>query len=86
MSACILAVDPLERIVFTDALVGGWRPAAQSFITAVISLQDHPSGTSYTARVMHKDAADRARHEELGFYDGWATVIGQLASLVEPTA
>ena len=32
---------------------------------------------------MHKSGADRAMHEELGFYDGWGTVIGQLAALVE---
>src|SRR4029453_6571056 len=29
LSACFLAVDDLERIVFTNALVGGWRPAEQ---------------------------------------------------------
>jgi uncharacterized protein YndB with AHSA1/START domain len=35
---------------------------------------------------MHKDGADRARHEELGFYDGWGTVTAQLAALVEKAA
>ena len=83
MSACFLAVDNLERIVFTDALIGGWRPAEQPFMTAIITLRDHPMGTEYVAHAMHRNSADRNRHEELGFYDGWGTVTEQLARLVE---
>lgn len=78
------AVNPeLERIVFTNALVGGWRPAEQPFITAIIRLADHPLGTEYSAHVMHKSRADRDQHQELGFDDGWGTVLQQLAELVE---
>jgi uncharacterized protein YndB with AHSA1/START domain len=83
ISGCFLAVDDLERIVFTNALVGGWRPAEEPFITAVITLKDQPMGTEYTAYAMHKSGADRAMHEKLGFHDGWGTVIEQLAVLVE---
>jgi uncharacterized protein YndB with AHSA1/START domain len=83
LSACFLAVDDLERIVFTNALVGGWRPAEKPFMTAIITFEDHPMGTDYVAHVMHKDNADRNRHEELGFYDGWGTVAEQLAALAE---
>lgn len=83
MKACFLAVDSLERIVFSDALVGGWRPAEQPFMTAIITLRDHPMGTEYVAHAMHRNSADRNRHEELGFYDGWGTVTEQLANLVE---
>ena len=80
---CYLAVDHLERIVFTDALLGGWRPAEHPFMTAVITFRDHPDGTEYTASAMHRSPADRQRHDELGFYDGWGTVTAQLAGLVE---
>lgn len=83
LNACFLAVEEGERIVFTNALVGGWRPAEQPFITAIITLRDHPMGTDYVAYVMHKNNADRTMHEELGFYDGWGTVVEQLAKLVE---
>lgn len=86
LNACFLAVDAMERIVFTNALVGGWRPAEQPFMTAIITLRDHPDGTDYTAHVMHRNAADRNLHEELGFYDGWGTVIEQLARLAEQRA
>ena len=83
LSACFLAVDPLERLVFTNALLGGWRPAEQPFMTAIITFKEHALGTDYTAHVMHKSNADRNQHEELGFYDGWGTVIEQLARLLE---
>ena len=83
LSACFLAIDDLERIVFTNALVGGWRPAEQPFMTAIITLKDHPQGTDYVAHAMHKSNADRNMHEEMGFYDGWGTVTAQLAELVE---
>lgn len=86
VSACFLAVDDLERIVFTNALVGGWRPAEGYYptaLTAIITLRDHPLGTDYVAQVMHKNDADRDTHKEMGFYEGWGTVVGQLARLVE---
>ncbi|AHK30754.1 hypothetical protein OPAG_03861 [Rhodococcus opacus PD630] len=83
ISGCFLAVDELERIVFTNSLVGGWRPAEQPFMTAIITLNDHPTGTEYVAHVMHKNNADRNTHEEMGFYDGWGTVTEQLAELAE---
>jgi len=86
LSACFLAVDDLERIVFTNALVGGWRPAEQPFMTAIITLRDHPVGTEYGAHVMHRSNADRNMHEEMGFFDGWGTVIEQLATLAERRA
>jgi uncharacterized protein YndB with AHSA1/START domain len=83
LTACFLDIVPEERIVFTDALTAGWRPAANGFVTAVITFRDHPDGTAYSALAMHKDRSDRDRHEDLGFHDGWATVTAQLAELVE---
>jgi uncharacterized protein YndB with AHSA1/START domain len=83
MNACFLDVAEGERIVFTDTLTGGWRPAEQPFMSAVISFADHPDGTDYRAHVMHKSRADRDRHVELGFHDGWGTVARQLAALAE---
>nr|WP_314262038.1 SRPBCC family protein [uncultured Devosia sp.] len=83
MDACYLAVDERRRIVFTNALTGGYRPAAQPFITGVITLEDHADGTLYRALAMHKNPDDRTKHAELGFYDGWGAVTEQLAGLVE---
>lgn len=86
LDACFLAVDDHERIVFTNSLVAGWRPAENPFMTAIITLKDHADGTDYAAHVMHRSKVDRSMHEEMGFYDGWGTVIGQLAGLVEGRA
>ncbi|MBW0366319.1 SRPBCC family protein [Ensifer adhaerens] len=85
IDACFLAVDEFSRIVFTDTLVAGWRPAENAFMTAIITLSDHPAGTEYAAHVMHRSGADRKMHEEMGFHDGWGTVAGQLARFVEQT-
>jgi uncharacterized protein YndB with AHSA1/START domain len=86
MRGCFLALDDRERIVLTNALVAGWRPAEQPFMTAIITLRDHPKGTDYVAHVMHKTSADRAMHVDMGFYDGWGTVVEQLAMLAEQRA
>ncbi|ATB39004.1 glutathione S-transferase [Cystobacter fuscus] len=83
LRGCFLAIDELERLVFTNSLVGGWRPAEEPFMTAIITLREHPLGTDYVAHVMHKSNADRNLHEKMGFYDGWGTVTEQLARLVE---
>jgi uncharacterized protein YndB with AHSA1/START domain len=83
VTGCFLAVDEMERIVFTDTLLGGWRPAEHSFLTAVITFKDHADGTDYSAYAMHKSQADRENHEKMGFHDGWGTVTRQLAELVE---
>jgi len=82
-----LDVVPMERIVFTTALTEGWRPAIPWLaMTAIITLTDHADGTDYSAVVKHADQETRDRHEELGFYDGWGTVIEQLAAIVEKRA
>jgi uncharacterized protein YndB with AHSA1/START domain len=52
-------------------------------MTAEITLHDHLDGTDYRVVVRHADPAARARHEELGFADGWGAVTGQLAALAE---
>lgn len=83
INGCFLAVDDQQRIVFTDQLVAGWRPAESGFVTAVITMRDHPDGTDYTATALHRSRADRDKHDELGFHDGWGTVTRQLAELVE---
>ncbi|MFE8601225.1 SRPBCC family protein [Archangium gephyra] len=83
LRGCFLAIDELERLVFTNSLVGGWRPAEEPFMTAIITLREHPQGTDYVAHVMHKSNADRTMHEKMGFHDGWGTVTEQLARLVE---
>lgn len=86
VSGCFLAVDHEQRLIFTDALTAGFRPSAQPFLTAVMTFRDHPDGMEYEAYAMHNNLADRDRHAEMGFFDGWNTVAEQLAQLVEKQA
>ena len=85
VDGCFLVVDPLQRLVFTNAVDSEWRPAAPEPVpmTAEITLADHADGTDYRVIVRHADPAARKRHEELGFMDGWGTVTDQMAALVE---
>jgi uncharacterized protein YndB with AHSA1/START domain len=76
---CFLEIVPEARIVSTSMLTGGWRPQSPWLgLTAVITMADEDGGTRYTARVMHKDANDSKRHEEMGFYEGWGICLEQL--------
>ena len=88
MDASFLVVDDGERLVFTNAVDSRWRPTRPDPIAMVaeIVLRDHPDGTDYRVVVRHGDPAARARHEELGFFDGWGAVTGQLAAFVEGAA
>lgn len=85
LDACYLDVEAGRRLVFTNTLLGGWRPADDPFVamTAVVTLDDHDLGTLYRAVVKHKSPEARDKHAELGFHDGWGTVARQLAELVE---
>lgn len=80
---CFLEVIEQQRIVFTDALRGGWRPNEEAFLSAVITMDDHPDGTLYSATDLHKNDADRQKHADMGFLDGWGTAIEQLGKLAE---
>ncbi len=85
VDATFLVVEELERIVFTNAIDSAWRPASPDPVamTAEITLSDHPDGTDYRVIVRHGDPAARARHQELGFADGWGSVTAQLAGVAE---
>jgi len=88
MDASFLVVDDLERLAFTNAIDSRWRPVRPDPIAMVaeILLDDHPEGTDYRVVVRHGDPAARARHEKLGFFDGWGSVTEQLATLAEKVA
>jgi uncharacterized protein YndB with AHSA1/START domain len=84
---CYLEIIKNERLVWTDRLEPGFRPARKSSVhglsgfTAVISMEAHGKGTRYTAIVIHKDAEDRKIHEEMGFHDGWGKATEQLVEV-----
>jgi uncharacterized protein YndB with AHSA1/START domain len=83
---CFLEVVEGEKVVWTTALLAGFRPApvqgegcAGLAMTAVITFEDAGGGkTRYRAVAMHRSEADRDTHEKMGFHEGWGTVAGQL--------
>lgn len=77
---CYLEVVPLRRLVWTDALVAGYRPSAKAFMTAIITLEAHGTGTRYTATALHGSAESRKQHEAMGFTKGWGTALDQLVA------
>jgi uncharacterized protein YndB with AHSA1/START domain len=90
---CFLEVVENRRLVWTSALLPGYRPQilkqgdtchdAFTF-TAVITLEDHPQGTKYSALIVHADEESRKKHEDMGFYGGWGAALDQLVALVKP--
>ena len=80
---CYLEVVPLQRLVFTDALLPGFRPSPKPFMTGILTLAPHGTGTRYIATVLHQDEATRKRHEEMGFANGWGTALDQLVAYVK---
>lgn len=77
-----LELVPDARIVFTDAYLRAWEPAAKPFFTGIVTFEPEAGGTRYTARARHWSAADRAAHESMGFHEGWGRCADQLAALV----
>lgn len=82
-TGCYLLVESGKRIVFTDALLPGFRPAESSFMTASILIEKHQDGTKYTAVAKHKSEADRQTHIDMGFHDGWSTALEQLVAYAQ---
>lgn len=78
---CILVVEPQRRLVWTDGLGPDFRPNAEAFLTADITMEPVPGGTRYRALVRHKSPQDRTKHEEMGFFQGWSTCLTQLEEL-----
>ena len=80
-----LEVVPNRTIVFSNAFTAGWIPQ-DPFMVVLVTFEPEGAGTRYTARVRHWSEEARARHEAMGFEQGWSTVAGQLAALAEADA
>jgi uncharacterized protein YndB with AHSA1/START domain len=78
---CVLLAEPAARLVWTDAVGPEFRPNAEAFMTVDITMQAQAGGTLYRAVVRHKSDADRQKHAEMGFHDGWGTCLAQLDAL-----
>lgn len=86
---CILVAEPNKRLIWTDALLPEFRPVetpasgAGMLFTAMIILEPMGNKTKYTAIAKHKDEADRKKHEEMGFHQGWGICADQMEKLMK---
>jgi uncharacterized protein YndB with AHSA1/START domain len=46
-------------------------------------LEPSGTGTRYIATAIHRDEAGRKKHEEMGFHDGWGTVVSQMVEYIK---
>jgi uncharacterized protein YndB with AHSA1/START domain len=87
-TGCFLEVVEGEKIVWTSALLPGYRPAADVAdcggfpFTAVLTFEDEGGGrTRYRAVALHRNSADRETHARMGFHEGWGQCADQLAEV-----
>lgn len=79
-----LEIRPEQRLVFTDGYAEGWKPSADPFMTAILELApEADGGTSYTATARHGTAEKARAHKEMGFHEGWNTVVDQLVDYAQ---
>jgi uncharacterized protein YndB with AHSA1/START domain len=83
---CYLEIVPNERLVFTDALLPGFRPAPEPFFTGILQLERRGAGTHLIAIARHGNVETRKSHEEMGFHQGWGTVIDQMVEHIKSGA
>ena len=84
-TGCYLEVIKNARLVWTSALLPGFRPVFSSStstvdfpFTAMLEFATQGNGTKYTATVIHADEAGRQKHVDMGFHEGWGTALDQL--------
>lgn len=84
-TGCYLEIIPGERLVWTAALTTGYRPQPGPMpFTAILELRPNGSGgCQYRAIAIHQDPAGAKQHSEMGFHEGWATVVDQLVDHIE---
>ena len=93
-TGCYLEIISNEKLVWTNALEPGFRPAelpesspghecAEFLMTATILLEAVASGTKYTAHVMHANKEARIAHEKMGFKEGWGACLDQLVAIIK---
>lgn len=88
---CYLEIVPNKKLVWTNTLEPGYRPAKPSggkasvsfLFTAVVSIEAHGEGSKYSATVIHGSEADCKTHDAMGFQDGWGKAFDQLVAYMK---
>lgn len=86
-SGCYLEIIPNKKLVWTNMLWSGFRPANDVkmgfHFVATLLLEKTNNGTFYKAVVCHADEEGRKKHEAMGFQEGWGAAFNQLVELLQ---
>ena len=78
----ILAFEPNQRFVFTDAFTVGWHPSGP-FMVGLFEIAPDGEATRFTATARHWTDEALERHRAMGFEGGWGAMADQLRTLAE---
>jgi uncharacterized protein YndB with AHSA1/START domain len=85
---CFLELIPNQLLVWTDALLPGYRPAdapissSTLHFTAFVILEPCSVGTRYIAIAKHRNEEDCKKHAVMGFHVGWTAALEQMLELI----
>lgn len=87
---CVLEVVDQERLVWTSAMLPGFRPKVGGedpmkggfYFTAVVEMAANGTGTDYRVTLIHADPESKKQHEDMGFESGWSSAFDQLIELM----
>lgn len=88
-SGCFLEIIPNQKLVWTAALLPGYRPQPKAengaglLFSAIILLEAHASGCKYTAIAIHQDEEGCNQHRAMGFHEGWGAALSQLIEVAK---
>src|SRR3569833_23333 len=91
---CFLVTIPNEKLVWTNALLPGFRPAlmnapcgdesAAFMFTASVEMAPHgENSTRYRASVIHANEAVCRTHAAMGCEEGWGVALDQLVAMIK---
>ena len=85
---CYLELVENRKLVWTSALKPGYRPVdapgeQDLLFTAVVMMEPTAKGTRYIAIAIHQNPEGKVKHEQMGFHEGWSTVLDQLVEHVK---
>ncbi len=88
-NGCYLEIINNRSLIWTDALGPEFRPSNKpnqclnDFFTGGIVLEPLDGMTKYTAFGLHASKEVKAKHEEIGFKEGWGAALDQLIQLMK---
>ena len=85
MAGVFLDVEPMRRVVATDALTADWQPQGP-FMVRIDLFEPDGEQTRYTAIARHWTEEARDQHQAMGFEQGWGLSADQLGAVAKSLA